>query len=140
MGQIAEELRGMGAEDCSVLIRPAIYFLLHSGAVVYVGQSRMPIQRIYAHRSTWGKKKADEWRRMGRAPVKAVIFDEVFLLRTGLENLDEIERQMIQRYRPKYNVHHNRGVNIPPELASLIAELMSTPAPVEAKPLIHRRF
>lgn len=142
MRNIAEELAGMGAVDCSCLIRPAIYFLLHEGAVVYIGQSRMPIQRIYAHRSSWGKKKADEWRRMGRKAVKAVIFDEVHLLRTTIENLDEVEQEMIQRYRPRYNVHHNRGVAIPPELAALVAELCAplSQAPPLSMPKLYRRF
>lgn len=143
MARIADELAEMGAEDCTVLIRPAVYFLLHQGAVVYVGQSRMPIQRLYAHRSSWGKRKADEWRRMGKKAVKAVIFDEVHILRTAIEDLDEVEREMILRYRPKYNVHHNRGVAIPPELAALVAELCINqslpPAPV-AMPKLYRRF
>lgn len=140
MSRMGEELVGMGAADCSWLIRPSIYFLLYQGMVVYIGQSRMPIQRIYAHRSTWGKKKSDEWRRMGKTPVKAVIFDEVFLLKTAMEDLDRVEREMIQKHRPKYNVQHNRGVAIPLELQSLISELMSAPAPAPPPVRIQRRF
>lgn len=128
-----EEIAELGVVEASALLRPAIYFLFHLGALVYIGQSKVPLQRLYAHRSTWGKRK-DDWRRFGAKPVRAILFDEIFLLRCAPEALASTEEALIRRYRPRYNIIHATAV--PVELEALLggARLPPPEAP------IHRRF
>lgn len=88
-----------GFINASALLKPGIYALLKEGVVVYIGQSVRPLSRIEAHRSLWGRKKPPGW-----LPIKAILFDEVHVLSCKVEDLDRLERALIDLYKPKYNV------------------------------------
>lgn len=87
-----------GFVDATALLRPGVYALLYAGVVVYVGQSKVPLNRVYAHRSL-RSRKAPAW-----LPIKGMLFDEVQVLPCPADRLDEVERALIDLYKPKYNV------------------------------------
>ncbi len=91
-----------GFVDTTVVLRPGVYALVHSGIVVYIGQSKKPLSRIEAHRSLWGRKQRSP--APGWLPIKAILFDEVHVLPCRVEDLDQLERALIELYKPKYNV------------------------------------
>lgn len=88
-----------GFVNLSAALKPGVYALLREGVVVYIGQSRKPLSRIEAHRSLWGRKKAPGW-----LPIRGILFDEVHVMPCRLEQLDEVERALIDLYKPKFNV------------------------------------
>lgn len=87
-----------GFVDATALLRPGLYALLYGGVVVYIGQSKVPLNRVYAHRSL-RSRKAPAW-----LPIKGMLFDEVHILPCSVDRLDEVERALIDLYKPKYNV------------------------------------
>ena len=88
-----------GFVNVTATLRPGIYALLYAGVVVYIGQaSKAPVDRIYAHRSL-RSRKAPAW-----LPIKGMLFDEVHVLPCPQDRLDEVERALIDLYKPKYNV------------------------------------
>src|SRR5260221_6238102 len=84
------------------MLRPGIYALVGEGVVVYIGQSKKPLSRVEAHRSLWGRKQRSS--APGWLPIKAILFDEVHVLPCRVEDLDIVERAMIDLYKPKYNM------------------------------------
>lgn len=92
--------------DFSALLRPAVYALLVRGRVVYVGQSKCPLVRIYTHRSMAGRR-APAWLRS-----RGIVFDGVKLLPTRVEDLDRVEQELIAYYKPKFNVHDKPKVDV----------------------------
>ncbi len=91
-----------GFVNATVMLKPGIYALLREGVVVYIGQSKKPLSRIEAHRSLQRrvhKNPAPAW-----LPIKAIVFDEVHVLSCKVEDLDVLERAMIDLYKPKFNV------------------------------------
>lgn len=88
-----------GFKDVSVVLKPGIYALIKDGVVVYVGQSKRPLDRVYSHRSLWGRKRTPGW-----LPIRGILFDEVHVLPCRVEDLDEVERALIDLYKPKYNI------------------------------------
>lgn len=91
-----------GFIDYSEILRAGVYALCWQGEVVYIGQSKQVFARIYTHRSRYNKDRkvafVPDW-----LPVKGVRFDQVFIRPCRIEELDELEKEMIARYRPKHN-------------------------------------
>lgn len=91
-----------GFIDVSSVLRCGIYALARQGTIVYIGQGKKPVQRIEAHRSMWGRRqKAPAWL---TDMVKGMLFDAVYVLPCRIEDLDRVERALIELYRPVYNV------------------------------------
>lgn len=89
-----------GFINVSAILRCGIYALVREGAIVYIGQSKKPLGRIAAHRSQWGRKsQAPAW-----LPIKGILFDEIHVLPCRVEDLDRLERALIDLYKPRYNV------------------------------------
>lgn len=127
------ELEGLplvleGFVDVSVMLKPAVYALLRDGVVVYVGQSKKPLSRIEAHRSNWGRKSTPAWM---PPSLKGILFDSVHVLPTRIEDLDRVEKAMIELYKPRYNIK----LKSPTPVA--ITHLFTTPS---APTPVHRRF
>lgn len=97
-----------GFINVTPVLRSGIYALLHAGVVVYIGQSKKPLSRIEAHRSLWGRKRTPGW-----LPIKGMLFDEVHVLPCRIEDLDVVERAMIDLYKPKYNVKLKLPSHVP---------------------------
>lgn len=91
-----------GFIDVSQVLRSGIYMLCHRGVVIYIGQSKSMLARVYSHKSLWGQKqrrKVPEW-----MPIKGILFDEVHICPCPLDKLDELELAMINLYKPKFNI------------------------------------
>lgn len=88
-----------GFVNVSAMLRPGVYALVKDGVVVYVGQSVRPLARVEAHRSLWGRKRAPGW-----LPIRGILFDEVHVMPCRVEQLNEVERALIDLYKPKFNV------------------------------------
>lgn len=90
-----------GMIEVSAILRCGVYALVRKGAVVYVGQSKKMLSRIEAHRSNWGRKSVPAWM---PASLRGVLFDEVHVLPCRIEDLDIMERKLIDLYKPRYNI------------------------------------
>lgn len=93
-----------GFSDVTAILRCGVYILVHHGRVVYVGQSKTMLNRLYQHRTLWGsrtRKKVGDY-----VPIKGVPYDEVLVRPCAVEKLDALERELIDRYRPQYNIKH----------------------------------
>jgi hypothetical protein len=88
---------------------------------VYVGKAKRMLARIEAHRSNWGRKSMPAWM---PASLRGVLFDQVFIRPCKVEDLDRVEAEMIDRYRPKYNVQLK-----PPRAVPIQAEINLTIGP-----------
>jgi len=100
-----------GFTDGSVLLRAGVYALLWRGLVVYVGQSKCLLSRLAAHRSNMGRKgPAPSWAPLS---MRRMQFDEFQYLPCAPDDLDDIEVEMINRYRPRYNVHYKPPSGVP---------------------------
>lgn len=93
-----------GFIDCSLILQPAVYALVHKDIIVYVGKTIMPAQRISGHRSEKHKQFAST--AFGNKSIKGIPFDKVYLLPCSKADLDELEKRFIRKYKPKYNMRH----------------------------------
>jgi excinuclease UvrABC nuclease subunit len=88
--------------DVSDILSAGVYALVKRGVVIYVGKSKSLYQRIYAHRHTAARaakgKPIPSW-----LPIKGFVFDQIFVRTCRLEDLDSLEAQMIETYKPRYN-------------------------------------
>ena len=123
-------MRLEGFVDVSAILQSGIYALVRKGEVVYVGQSKVMVARVYNHRLAWGKRKLT-----GKA--RGIVFDSVWMMPVHVDRLDEVEYDMIQRYRPTLNKIWNGGP--PPEIAALIGHLIPM-MPTAPEPRIRRRI
>lgn len=91
-----------GFVNVSDLLRPGVYLLSYRGEVVYVGKARSMLARVYQHRELWAQA-----RRGTKMPSflakKGVKFDAIHIKPCHPDRVDDLEREMIARYRPKYN-------------------------------------
>lgn len=95
------DLEDDGFIDVSIMMHCVVYMLVRKGTVVYVGQSKVPLQRLATH---WRAKKGNP-RKVGftqKIPV-GFAFDAVWVQGCMLNELNGIEAAMIRKYQPKYN-------------------------------------
>lgn len=110
-----------GFQDVSRLLGVGVYALAHRGVVVYVGKSKSLYQRIYAHRNLWNQGKRGRPQPSWMPPsAKGMLFDEIHILPCTLEQVDALEVQMIERFRPKHNIVHQPRTALPVELKLLV--------------------
>lgn len=98
-----------GFIDISVVLRCGIYALVREGVVVYIGQSKKMLSRIEAHRSNWGRKSMPAWMPVS---LRGVLFDQVYVFPCRVEDLNRIERALIDLYKPKYNIQHKAPTTV----------------------------
>lgn len=91
---------GDGFVDVTEILRCGVYVLRNRGTVVYVGQSKAMLTRVYTHRNL-ARKKAPPWLK-----TAGVVFDEVLVMAVHPDRLDAVERELIARYQPKHNQAH----------------------------------
>lgn len=90
-----------GFSDASEVLRAGIYALAYKGVVVYVGKAKTMLTRVYTHRQMWSaarRGKAPKW-----IPTKGILYDQVFLRPCAVADLDTLEHEMVNLYKPKYN-------------------------------------
>lgn len=113
-----------GFIDATAMLRPCVYALLHHGRVVYIGQSKKPLTRVYAHRSLWGRKKP----RFITNSAKGILFDEVWLKPCRVEDLERIEGDLILKYKPIYNERSGAYTKVPEEMVGIVARIIARKA------------
>lgn len=119
-----------GWVDISFMLHCAVYALLQNGRVVYVGQSKLPIKRIYSHANVRGKM--EPWRDEYTRRKVGFKFDGIWLMPCMLRDLDRLEAEQIEKWQPKHNTR-GRKPNTPLDLSSLIAAVsVKVGPPVEA--------
>jgi len=89
-----------GMVEVSAILGAGVYALVRDGVVVYVGQSKKMLGRISAHKSNWGKR-TPAWL---PASVRGVLFDEVWVMPCRVEDLDAIEKGLINLWKPRLNI------------------------------------
>lgn len=94
-----------GFTDISDSLRSGVYALCAKGVVIYVGKSKKMLGRINSHRQAWADKrrgKAESWiaERLG---IPGLLFDQVWVRPCRLDELDQLEADMINLYKPRYN-------------------------------------
>ncbi len=90
-----------GFVEVTAILRAGVYALVRDGVVVYVGKGKRMLPRVEAHRGNWGRKAVPAWMPVS---LRGVLFDQVFVLPCRVEDLDRIERGMIDLYKPRYNI------------------------------------
>lgn len=117
-----------GFVDVSEMLRSGVYALGYRGAIVYVGQSKCMLVRVYSHRNARSKKG----RLPSFYPIRGIVYDEIHIMSVHPDQLDAVEREMINRYKPKYNTQlkNKLPVDVPINLnVSGIALTLNAPAP-----------
>lgn len=127
-----------GFVDISFTLHCAVYALVRRGEVVYVGQSKKPLTRLYSHAQ--GRGKLESWRAGYVKRKVGFAFDSIWLRPCMLAELDTLEESMIKKYQPKHNTKH-----LPTKPPLDIAEIMNhlaplMPAATEPKTFIRRRL
>jgi hypothetical protein len=105
-----------GFADVSFLLRSGIYLLMKKDEIVYVGQSVKLAPRVATHAAQRGRKR-------GKNSV-AMFFDRVMVMPCALGELDRTEKELIQRYQPKYNVKQKP---VPVMSLDMLIDLMPAP-------------
>ena len=125
-----------GFTDVTPLLRAGVYALVKRGVVIYVGKSKSLYARIYAHRHYANRaargKTIPSW-----LPVKGLVFDEVYIRPCSLEDLDHLEWQMINLYKPRYN--QSLKNNLRPGPLRLVIDGIEIQTSVPPRPQIERR-
>lgn len=131
-------LREEGFYDVSEIQECGVYMLLLKGLVVYVGQSRSMLARIYSHNAARAKRKPSTWQK-----VKPIPFDEIHVRPCPVDELDNLEQELIAKYNPRYNTHHRTTMRVPIALAEIAQQIMThrkIASPIAApRPQIDRR-
>ena len=120
-----------------------VYALLAQGEVIYVGQTKNIYQRMYSHYNAkmrgYRKRNAPPYlNNIGLDDIRAraIPYDAVMVRFCAKYDLNRLEIEFIERYRPKYNIANRRideakfNVNIA-ELAKKVGvpwNLPSTPS------------
>lgn len=96
--QIPPELRLMAKtlREIPTEHSPGVYFLCHAGAVVYVGQSTKPMQRVIQHQ------------------LAGKTFDAVYFLACPQDELDWLESSFIHALQPPLNGCDSSGEMVAP--------------------------
>ena len=105
-----------GFADVSGMLQGGVYALVLREVVVYVGKSKMMLSRIYSHRSAWGRKSQ---KALGLKPIKGILFDAIWVRACPSAEVDDLERAMINLYKPRYNDKLRNG--LPVDISALIA-------------------
>lgn len=126
---MAEGLKLDGFDDVSTLLRSGVYALCKRGVVIYVGKAKGLYSRIYTHKhfaNRGAKGKAiPDW-----LPTKGMQFDQVFIRYVHVDDLDRVEAEMINLYKPHYNqnLKNNLKVRLPSTLV-IAGQVIQTNAP-----------
>ena len=105
--------------DAGFLLESGCYALVKNGVVVYVGQSREVLGRVYSHKHPRDRRSR-------------VMFDGIWIWPCRVEELDRLEAELIARYNPRRNVRKPKKI---PELAEVFVGMVE---PKVEKPIRRR--
>lgn len=119
-----------GFDDVSKTLRCGVYILVARGQVIYIGKAKSMLARLNTHRRKWADKRKGN-KLADFIPIPGLLFDEVHIRPCTIETIDALEREMIDRYKPKYNIKlQTRTISAPIRLVVGGRELMlNTPPP-----------
>lgn len=119
-----------GFEDVSSLLRAGVYALCKRGVVIYVGKSKSLYSRIYTHKH-FANRGAKGRPLPSYLPVRGIQFDQVFIRSCRLEDMDRLEYEMINLYKPHYNTNlkNNLKVAAPVSVAGVLLQMNVPPRP-----------
>ncbi len=89
-----------GFTNISDSLGMGIYALVERGKVVYIGKAKAMLVRICTHRSN-ARRKVPTWM---PASAKGIIFDEVHILPSHPDQIDDLEHALINFYKPRHNI------------------------------------
>lgn len=141
-GRIRDFAKGFQMEedgfiDVSVVRLAGIYLLLYKGVVVYVGQSRQVYTRVYQHLMARGKLRKTVYTKNPKPKLKVgFAFDQVLVRACTISELDDMEKELIRKYRPKHNIQHNAPPPIPLDQLMISLTLATRPP---SDPTFNRR-
>lgn len=129
------ELKGF--TDISPILRCGVYALCKRGVVIYVGKSKSLYSRIYTHKHFANRgakgRTVPSW-----LPTKGIQFDEVFIRPCRLEELDTLEAEMINLYKPRYNDSLKNSLKV--RLGTITIAGVEIQMSVPPRPQIERRL
>lgn len=96
-----------GFIDATAILRCGVYVLSQHGRIVYVGKSKAPLTRIYAHRNL-ARKRPVPW-----LSIKGVVFDSVHIMPCHPDRVDALEQSLIAEFQPMGNIQHNPAYHAP---------------------------
>jgi hypothetical protein len=96
------------ALDFTALLQPCVYALTLKGEVVYVGQSKKALSRLYTHATAWrahvkGRAQLPWFKGMARK------FDGILVWPCPLGALSGLEQDLVRHYQPKGNTQHKKA-------------------------------
>lgn len=110
-------MNSLGSFDVTDILRQGVYLLYRDGMVVYVGQSKCMLVRIYTHRNL-ARKRLPAW-----LPIRGVVFDRVEVIPCHPDRIDDLERGLIALHTPICNRAHNpEPVKLPIAASKVIAQ------------------
>ena len=86
-----------------------VYALALQGQVVYIGKSVNVLQRISTHRNTMRRRLAGKPEYAYNNPKVMIAFDRAFVRWAPEDELDRLELDMIEKYKPTLNVRLRRN-------------------------------
>jgi len=122
--------------DVSVLMRWGVYLLMWRGEIVYVGQSVKLSARVNTHIYSKGKKRTQM---LGGRQITGPVFDKVMVMFVPKEDLNRVEKELIERYKPRYNERH-KNMPIPAQIKHLLSMLGSPIPEQDTSRFIPRRL
>lgn len=130
-----------GFVEVSPILRSGVYALVAKGVVIYVGKSRAMIARVNAHRRAWidKRKGAKPWLSESLG-IPALLFDEIHIRPCPPHQLDALEEEMINLYKPRYNTQLKTTEKIKiPFTITVAGQILTMNAPRQ-QVLVERRI
>ena len=129
-----------GFSNVSEVLRSGVYVLVAKGVPIYVGKSKAMIARINSHRRAWiDKRKGQAWTTEVLG-IPALRFDEIHIRPVPPHLLDAVEREMIDRYKPRYNTQLKTSAKITAPIVITIAGVALTMNKPPAQVFVERRI
>lgn len=124
----------VGFVNASEILRSGVYLLVHRGVVIYIGKSKCMLGRVYSHRNLWNsKRRRKELPWWVESMLPGIQFDEIHVRPCSLEALDDLERDMIELYKPRYNVQMKTNAK---SRAEVSIKINGIPVMLNAKPKV----
>lgn len=90
-------MASLGSIDISEILKQGVYLLSRENVIVYVGQSKCMLVRIYTHRSL-ARRRVPSW-----LPIRGVVFDKVEVIPCHPDRINALEKALIELHTPVYN-------------------------------------
>lgn len=130
-----------GFVEVSAILRSGVYVLCAKGEVIYVGKSKAMIARITAHRQAWiAKRKGREGWISDTLGIPALFCDEIHILPVPPAMLDEVEAEMINRFKPRLNTQLKTTAKVLAPIEITIAGKALTLNAPPGRPVVERRI